>query len=334
MGIYDRDYYRKEGPSFLDYFTTTGQVCKWLVVINVVIFIVQLVTAPSIRRAEDLMAAGSLYGPFTDALAMKPERVFDHFEVWRLLTGAFLHSPSNWQHIVWNMLFLWWFGRDMEDLYGHKEFLSFYLAAGIVSNFLWGVTALWEGPLFELPRHALDHPGFQWIRDFQYPMALGASGAVLAVTILCALHYPFRTILLCFVLPVPFWLFAVIVVAGDLFYFVRGIPIGVACAAHLGGALFAFLYYKLGWRFVNAWATFTGLMRRSGRPRLRVYREEDVAQPAGAVSTRAAAQLDEQLEAKADAILEKVSRQGIGSLTQQERDILQRASEKYKKRRT
>jgi len=308
MGVYDRDYYRKEGPSFLDHFTSTGQVCKWLVVINIVVYLIQLLTSDN--RATP---AEAHYGWFTNALAMKPDRVFENFEIWRLLTGAFLHDPKNWLHIVWNMLFLWWFGRDMEDLYGHKEFLSFYLAAGAVANFLWGVTALWQTEF-----------------GSRYPMALGASGAVVAVTILCALHYPSRTILLMFVLPVPLWLFAVIIVAGDLFYFLRGINIGVAVTAHLGGALFAFLYYKLGWRFMNAWATFMNLMRRSRRPRLRVYREE----PPVAVGSRATPQADEQLEAKADAVLEKVAREGMASLTPEERDILQRASERAKKRRT
>ncbi len=309
MGIYDRDYYRKEGPSFLDYFTSSGQVCKWLVVIHVVVYIVQLVTLnPRPGFGEER------YGPFTSYLAMKPEQVFEHFQVWRLFTGMFLHGPENWLHIIWNMLFLWWFGRDLEDLYGHREFLSFYLGAGVISNFLWGVTGLWQ-PV-----------GAQPI----YPLSLGASGAVTAVMVLCALHYPFRTILIMFVLPVPLWLWAVIRVGGDLFYFLQGVPLGVRISANLAGALFALLYYNLGWRFTSALATFAGLMRRSGRPKLRVYREE----PTVAVAARSAGPRDEQLEAKADAILEKVSRHGIDSLTPEERGILQRVSEQYKKRRT
>ena len=44
MGIYDREYYRKEGPSFLDSFATKGQVCKWLVILNVGIWVLQLLT--------------------------------------------------------------------------------------------------------------------------------------------------------------------------------------------------------------------------------------------------------------------------------------------------
>ena len=42
MGIYDRDYYRNEGPSFLGSITSTTQVCTWLIVINVAVFFVQM----------------------------------------------------------------------------------------------------------------------------------------------------------------------------------------------------------------------------------------------------------------------------------------------------
>src|SRR5262249_38031328 len=45
MGIYDRDYYRNEGPSFLGSITGTPAVCKWLIMINVAVFIVQLIDA-------------------------------------------------------------------------------------------------------------------------------------------------------------------------------------------------------------------------------------------------------------------------------------------------
>ena len=49
----------------------------------------------------------------------------------RLLSYAFLHDPGDIFHILFNMLFLWWFGSDVEDLYGPREFLSFYLTAAL-----------------------------------------------------------------------------------------------------------------------------------------------------------------------------------------------------------
>ena len=52
MGIYDREYYRREGPSFLEAITQHGRVCKWLIAINVVVFVLQLVTQPAPPRVE------------------------------------------------------------------------------------------------------------------------------------------------------------------------------------------------------------------------------------------------------------------------------------------
>ncbi len=45
MGINDRDYVRREGPSFLGMFAERGKVCKWLIGLNIVFFILQLLTS-------------------------------------------------------------------------------------------------------------------------------------------------------------------------------------------------------------------------------------------------------------------------------------------------
>src|SRR5205807_5684432 len=98
--------------------------------------------------------------------------------------------------ILFNMVFLWWFGSDVEDLYGPREFLLFYLA----SAFLGGVAFV--------AARLLGFPG---------TLSLGASGAVTAVLVLCAIHYPTRIIYLFFLIPVPIWLFVVFSVAMDAF---------------------------------------------------------------------------------------------------------------------
>src|SRR5581483_3429262 len=134
MGIYDRDYYRRDGPSFLEHITSGGLVCKWLIAINIVAFILQLLTRrhdiPAeletiFRHIGATMPGGS---PFTEAFELDSSKVM-HGQVWRLLTYAFLHAPDNIYHILFNMLFLWWFGREVEEIYGHREFLCMYLTA-------------------------------------------------------------------------------------------------------------------------------------------------------------------------------------------------------------
>jgi membrane associated rhomboid family serine protease len=306
MGIYDREYYRRDGPSFFSSFAQRGQVCNWLIGINVVVFIVQLVTN----------RPGGPLGPVTEFFVLSTPRVM-HGEVWRLLTYAFLHDPTIWQHIVFNMLFLYWFGKDVEDVYGPREFLAFYLAAALVGGIAFQCVAIIQ-----------DQPG----------LCLGASGAVTAVMVLCALHFPNRIILLFFFLPVPIWLFVIFEVAQDAFVFLGGIKTQTAVAVHLGGAVFAFAYYKLQWRLVGFLPSLRSWKLRGARPRLRVYHaveEEERARPAHVTTPPLApGDIDEQLEAKLDAVLEKVARSGQSSLTEVEKQILLRASEVFKKRRS
>jgi hypothetical protein len=106
----------------------------------------------------------------------------------------------------------------------------------------------------------------------------------------------------------------------------------VAVSCHLGGAAFGFLYYKQQWRLSNFLPGLKAWSRRRARPRLRLYREEEPLTPVGAPT--APWQDDEQLEARMDAILEKISRSGKESLTDSERETLLRASEALRRRRT
>ncbi len=292
MGIYDREYYRREGPSFLGSFSGQGQVCKWLILINVIAFLCQLIL-----------------GGFTDLFELDPAAVRSG-EVWRLLTYAFLHDPYQPMHILFNMLFLWWFGKDMEDLYGAREFLAFYLVSatlGGLAYFGWAVYG-----------HILNP-------------CVGASGAVTAVMVLFAFHYPRRRVWIWFLFPVPVWVIVAFQVVLDTYLFVGRVPTSTAVTVHLAGAVFALLYYQGHWRLLNWWSNLR--LRQRARPNLRVYREEADA-PAEPLASAAPRDADEQLEAKLDAVLEKVARFGQGSLTEAERQILVRASEVYRRRRT
>jgi membrane associated rhomboid family serine protease len=309
MGIYDRDYYRREGPSYLGSFTERGRMCKLIILINVVCFVAQILTTPLKGQSW-----------FTEALWLNTDDVL-HGQVWRLLTYAFLHDTHSLMHIVFNMLFLWWFGSDVEDLYGPREFLAVYLLAAVIGGLAFVIHAQTDAIRSLLP------PELQGARS-----VVGASGAVTAILVLCALHFPTRVIYLFFMIPVPLWLFVIIEVAQD----VNGLLVHeshVAVAAHLGGAAFGFVYYKCHWRLMSVWSSFQAWVRQLFQPRLRVYREEP-PEPFAVQSPPATSDVDEHLEAKLDAVLEKVARFGRGSLTDSEQQILLRASEVYKRRRT
>jgi membrane associated rhomboid family serine protease len=338
MGIYDRDYYRREGPSFLGSITEGGRVCKWLVIINVAAFVVQVLDAQDFfglhggfTRAFDL-CTGAAYHMSPEAFVQRHREfqgedpaAIEHFlqivarpgvlqgQVWRLLTYAFLHSPRDLMHILVNMLFLWFFGRELEERYGGREFLAFYLVSAVVGGLAFLVAQV---------------VGLAGIAS-----SLGASGAVTAVMVLFALHYPHRSILLFFLLPVPVWLFVVYQVAKDSFVFLSGIQNGTAVTVHLGGAAFAFAYFKGQWRLTSLWYRFRSWQQQRSRPRLRVYRE-DPPQSVSVAARTTGSEADDQLEAQLDAVLEKVARHGQQSLSDRELEILLRASEIYKRRRT
>ncbi len=311
MGIQDRDYVRREGPSFLGSFLDRGKICKWLVGINVAVFFVQLAT----RSAADVDGdAGS--GFFTNALDLNVYEVVYHGQVWRLLTHFFLHNVGSPFHILFNMLFLWWFGSDVEDLYGPREFLAIYLVGGLASGVAFVATTLLTGA---------------------NAAALGASGAVTAVLVIFACHYPTRMILVMWFLPVPIWLFVIFTVLYDAFTLASGVHTGVAVAGHLGGAAFGYAYYKLHWRLSGLWPDFSNWRKRRSQPRLRVYREEEPPTPVGVAASAPPSPPrleDEHLEAKMDAVLEKLSREGKDKLNDNDRAILQKASEILRKRRS
>ncbi len=304
MGIYDREYYRRDGPSFLQSLTERGKVCKWIILANVGVFVIQVVSGTSGDRW------------FTEALELRTWDVL-HGELWRLLTYAFLHDPTSVFHILFNMLFLWWFGTEIEEMYGPWEFLSLYLAAAVVGGLgFMGTDLVWG-----------------WDRIEQALPCIGASWAVMAVMVVYACHFPYRQILVFFFLPMRVWLVVVLALAIDAFGLLSGNTNGVAVGCHLAGAAFGFVYFKRQWRLLNLWSWARSQKR--ARPRLRVYREESAPTPvAVTVPAPPREDVDEHLEAKLDAVLEKVARYGQDSLTDSERQILFRASEVYKKRRT
>ena len=206
MGIYDREYYRDDTRGS-GWLSGATPACKAIIAINVAAFIAQKVVGRS----------------FDEWFLIDSDQIIHHYQYWRLLTGAFLHGYP-W-HILMNMLFLWMVGREMESFYGTRDFTAMYLVAAVFSSLCWVVVKGFQpGP----------HYG------------LGASGAVTAVVVLYTLYYPRREVLFMFIFPVEMWLLMVMYLGYDLIQFLGPGPDDfVAHEAHLGGALFGYLY-KVG----------------------------------------------------------------------------------------
>src|SRR4051812_1504331 len=119
MGIYDREYYRREGPSFLGSLADRGRGTTGLIIVNVVCFIIQMMSRSVNGEARHIDEW------FTQAFSLNVDLVLQG-QVWRLLTYAFLHDTGSFWHLLMNMLFLFWFGRQVEEVIGPREYLRYY----------------------------------------------------------------------------------------------------------------------------------------------------------------------------------------------------------------
>jgi membrane associated rhomboid family serine protease len=295
MGIYDRDYYREPQSRY----TLRGPrtIVGMLILINVVVFLADGLLTP--------LDPSATLGKINQFLAVKVESLTKPWLWWQFVTYGFAHASyakeMPW-HIVGNMLVLFFLGRDIEALYGRKEFFRLYLATLVVAGGIWAVVGKIQGAPAELP-------------------AVGASGAIAGIVVLYALNFPRRILLLFFVIPMPAWAVGMLVVVLDLLGALGYSGTHIAYTAHLGGAAFAFLYHRLGWN-ISRWTTgWFSAARLKSRPKLRVH-DPDRPGPR-----------DQELSDEVDRILEKIHRQGEASLTRKERRILETASREYQRKR-
>ena len=100
----------------------TPYVTYGLIAINVIVFL----------SYYPLMADDYQLAAFWQEWAMIPEKVADGRRSFTVLSAMFLHA--GWMHLGGNMLFLWIFGDNMEDSFGHMPFLGFYLLSGIAAS--------------------------------------------------------------------------------------------------------------------------------------------------------------------------------------------------------
>ena len=301
MGLLDRGYYAdfsRRGPTPAEW---SGVAT--IIAINVGVWLANF-------AFDGNLFAGILPRFSLNQLFCLPEDLPRHPQyAWSLLTYGFLHDPSSPWHLLFNMITLWFFGREIEATLGKGEFLRFYAASIIFAGLSWVVV------------ERLSHPTV-----IGAPL-IGASGGVMAVLAAFIWYYPRQTLLLYGVLPVPAWALGLLYLVSD----VGGIgdrTSKVAHVAHLGGALFGVLYAWRGWNLEGLTDGPLSTVSRwlSRRPRMRVVRPDDdrlsSARPGD----------DPDLDDQVDRILEKISRSGEGSLTSAERDTLTRASQRLKQR--
>jgi membrane associated rhomboid family serine protease len=230
--------------------------------------------------------------PLYRALILYPPWVL--YRPWTLITYMFLHG--GWGHLFFNMLGLYFFGPRLESRLGSRDFLTLYFLSGL------------GGAVFS----------FLFAR--QYPV-VGASGAVYGVLLGFAMFWPREKIYLYMILPVEAWLLVVLAIGASLWMGMTGSASGTAHFAHLGGLGFAFGYLK--------WSEW-----RKGAGR-RAFQKAMSPAPSGLGGDRTAVArwrgisvegLHEINREEVVRLLAKVETSGPPSLTQAERDFLERMS--------
>ena len=320
MGLYDRGY-TQAGSDY----GNGGHVARFMrqpmatkiVIVTVVVYLI-----------DNFLAGNAI----NEAFKLYPDSILNPLKIWKLLTVGITHSPINEKifHIAGNMWMLWMFGRIIERKYGSREFLALYLLLLAGSSAFWCLCSLLQGS---------PNP------------VIGASGAISGITAIFALSFPHQKIRLLFPpIALPAWLLGALIIGFDALGSVGATGSdNVAYTAHLGGALFGAIYFFSRIRLTggsnrsgyaqssvggqggygsnaDAWKGGLGgggwklpkIMPSIKKAKLKVYDPE-----------KRAAELDQ----RADAILEKMHKQGADSLTAKERKILDDYSRRVREKR-
>ena len=193
-------------------------VVRNLIIVNIAVFFLQFVILKFARF------------DIATILALRPDQLLRKFWVWQLVTYGFLHSPYLLLHIIFNLLFLYWFGRDVEARLQSKRFLLFYLTAVAFAGLVFCVV----------------HYAHHRATGSHLDRVIGASGGIMAVMVAYAIYFPNRTVLFFFLFPMKVRTLVILMVGLDAYYAVMHIGGGVANLAHLGGAAYGFLFLRYG----------------------------------------------------------------------------------------
>jgi membrane associated rhomboid family serine protease len=255
---------------------------RWLLFVNVGVFLINFVA----YLLADTLFDSHTYQAVLRQLELDPVAWASHFPfvpIWQLATYGFLHSTDDAGHIVGNMLMLYFMGGMLEEIIGSRRFLLTYFAAQLAGALLFLAPALFghiTGP------------------------ALGASGAVLGITVATATLRPRQTVFLIFI-PITLRVMALGILGLTVFEWLLSMKHGsdgVAHLVHLGGIAYGFFAVRSGW----------------------IYKD-----PVEAIDRRRAVHEVERASedaARMDQLLAKIHREGMSSLSRSEKEFLKRVS--------
>ncbi len=247
---------------------------------------------------------------------------------WSVFTHMFMHE--GFWHLLWNMLFLYWFGRILGDLLGDKRILPIYVLGGLAGALV-----------FFLSVNLLPYGGGGT------HTALGASAGIMAIVVAAGMIAPEYSLRLILLGDIRLKYIVVAVIIMDLIGTAGNINTG-GHFAHLGGALMGYIFVSqlqagrdLSEPLNNFFDKVTNLFHSVSEPALRpkrkgpkmVHRNDDKIKnrqqngKTGHRSDRGSA-VDGSHQDKLDAILDKIKKEGYESLSEAEKEFLFNASKK------
>ena len=305
MGASDRDYFRDEARRYSGGgggLPGVTPVIKWLLVVNAVIFLIDFFSRSGRQTS----------GFINEELCFTMQSAFLQGHIWELLTFQFLHA-SPW-HLIANCIGLYMFGPWAERWWGTRRFIVFYLLCGVAGALFFSLLTL-IGLL----------PG----RDLVAPL-VGASAGIYGIMLSVVVINPNQQFHVPFV-AVPVSLrriaqvcmgIAVIVIIGDNLIGGRPFQNSGGEAGHLGGAILGYLLTR-----------YPQVLRKNGKAsEEKIIRPKEFRQRRSAGKLRPRSSVDVATATDVDRILDKINREGLKSLTDEEREILHQASKPTKER--
>lgn len=202
-------------------------VVRWLIGICVGVWLI----------LQSILEGFVLSKPYiTQVLSLVPELFLTKFFLWQPLTYMFLHS-QNLFHILFNMLLLWWLGAELEQRWGSRFFLIYYLATGIGAGIIYGVILAIQTAIFGTSG--------AWLTP-----VVGASGAIFGLMLAYGIIFGERVVYFMMVFPMRAKYFVMILGAVEVVTLLNnGTSGNVANLAHLGGIASGFLFLQGYTRF-------------------------------------------------------------------------------------
>lgn len=315
MALADRDYARSAPPGGARNARVIRpgglSITMWLIIINAAVFVLDWMLWSSGVRGSI-----NLWNPNTRQLVSSPYPLlaswghfstylgFTHGQVWRFVTFQFLHADI--YHLLFNMLGLWFFGPIVEEALKTKQrCLAFYLACGICGAGLYLILNLVG---YFLARGGMTGVPGLLFNDPTIPL-VGASAGIFGILLAAAFVAGSETMIIYFI-PTTVRAGAYILFALAALNLLMGGQNAGGDAAHIGGGIAGYFLIRRTHLLDDFFDVFGPAPPRKGKP----------------ASKRDTPSLQERR--RVDAILEKVSRDGLQSLTAKERRFLEEQSRK------